>query len=150
NPYAQPVGSIGAFLYSPVIARLFAPASLLPWPTFWLLWMALLVGTTIWLGGRRLLLVLAFPPVLIELYYGNVNLLIAAAVVLGLRYPATWAFVLLTKVTPGVGLLWFVVRREWRSLAIALGVTGVLVAISLVVDGRLWPDWIATAGRAAP
>ena len=43
------------------------------------------------------------------------------AIVLGFRWPFTWAFVLLTKVTPGVGLLWFAVRREWRSLAIALG-----------------------------
>jgi Glycosyltransferase family 87 len=149
-PYAKPVGSIGAFLYSPVIARLFAPATLLPWPTFWFLFLALLVGTTIWLGGSRLLLVLAFPPVLIELYYGNVNLLIAAAIALGFRYPATWSFVLLTKVTPGVALLWFVVRREWRSLAIALGVTGVLVAVSLAVDGSLWPAWLATAGGAPP
>ena len=32
-----------------------------------------------------------------------------------------WAFVLLTKVTPGMGLLWFVVRREWRALLIAYG-----------------------------
>jgi len=150
HPYAQTVGSIGAFLYSPVIARLFAPAALLPWPAFWALWLALLVATVVWLGGRRVLLVLAFPPVLIELYYGNVNLLIAAAIALGFRYPAAWAFVLLTKVTPGVGLLWFAVRREWRSLAIALGATAGLVAVSLLVDGRLWPDWIATAGRAAP
>ncbi|HEX8026659.1 MAG TPA: glycosyltransferase 87 family protein, partial [Candidatus Limnocylindrales bacterium] len=58
--------------------------------------------------------------------------------------------VLLTKATPGVGLLWFVVRREWRQLAIALGVTGALVAVSLVVDGRLWPEWLSTIGRAAP
>lgn len=150
DPYAQVVGSIGAFLYSPVVARLFAPASLLPWPAFWFAWTAILVATTIWLGGRRILLVLAFPPVLIELYYGNVNLLIAAAIALGFRYPAAWAWVLLTKVTPGIGLVWFAVRREWRQLGIALGATAALVAVSLIVDGRLWPDWLATVGRAAP
>jgi len=151
DPYAQVVGAMGAYLYSPVVARLFAPAALLPWTAFWLLWTGLLVGTVVWLGGRRrLIYLLAFPPVLIEIYYGNVNLLIAAAIALGFRYPATWAWVLLTKATPGVGLLWYVVRREWRSLAIALGVTGALVAVSLVVDGRLWPEWLATVGRAAP
>lgn len=144
HPYTQSLGAIGAFLYSPVIARLFAPVALLPWPVFWWLWLALLVGTVIWLGGSRVLWLLAFPPVLIELYYGNVNLLLAAAIALGFRYPATWAFVLLTKVTPGVGLLWFVVRREWRSLAIALGVTGVLVLASVLVDGRLWGEWFDT------
>jgi hypothetical protein len=78
----------------------------------------------------------------VELYHGNVHLLIAAAIALGIRYPAAWAFVLLTKVTPGVGLVWFAVRREWRNLAIALGVTAALVAVSLVVDFRLWREWL--------
>ena len=76
-----------------------------------------------WLGGRRALLVLAFPPVAIELYYGNINLLIAVALVMGMSRPWAWSFVLLTKPTCGVGLLWFAARREWRSLAIALGAT---------------------------
>ena len=58
---------------------------------------------------------------------------------------------LLTKVTPGVGLLWFAVRREWRALAIALGVTGAIVAVSLLVNGQLWVDgaFIARRPRAA-
>ena len=66
----------------------------------------------------------------------------AAAIALGFRYPATWAFVLLAKVTPGVGLLWFLVRREWRNLTIALGVTAAIVAVSLAIDFRLWVDWV--------
>ena len=45
------------------------------------------------------------------------------AIVLGLRHSAAWAFPLLTKVLPGVGMVWHVVRREWGSLAIATGVT---------------------------
>jgi hypothetical protein len=69
----------------------------------------------------------------------------AAAIALGFRYPATWAFVLLTKVLPGVGLLWFAVRREWRPLGIALGVTAGLVAVSLVFDLRLWNEWLSGA-----
>jgi Glycosyltransferase family 87 len=141
-PYALREGAIGAFPYAPPMVRLFQPFSLLSWPEFWTLWMAILVGTVIWLGGRRVLWVLAFPPVAFELYHGNVNLLIAAAIALGFRYPATWAFVLLTKVTPGVGLLWFLVRREWRPLLIALGVTAAIVAVSYAVDGSLWPQWL--------
>ena len=62
---------------------------------------------------------------------------------LGFRYPWTWAFVLLTKVTPGLGLVWFAVRREWRALAIALGVTAAIVAVSLVLDRQLWSEWIS-------
>jgi hypothetical protein len=148
HPYTAGVGAAGAFLYSPVIARLFAPAVLLSWPVFWWLWTALLVGTTIWLGWTRAIWLLAFPPVAFELYYGNVNLLLAAAIALGFRYPVAWSFVLLTKVTPGIGLLWFAVRREWRKLALALGATAVLVAVSLLVDRPLWQAWIDSIANA--
>ena len=149
HPYARVAGELGAFPYTPVAARLFAPAALLQWPSFWWLWSAVLVGTVIWLGRTGWaggfagpLLILAFPPVALELYHGNIHLLIAAAIALGMRYPAAWAFVLLTKVTPGVGLIWFAVRREWRQLGIALGVTAAIVAASLLIDGRLWREWI--------
>ena len=141
EPYQKTAGEFGAFPYSPVMARLFAPFSILAWWQFLWLWLALLVATAIWLGGRRALIVLAFPPVALELYHGNVHLLMAAAIAVGFRYPAAWAFVILTKVTPGIGLLWFAVRREWRSLAIALGATAAIVAVSVVVDSRLWVSW---------
>jgi hypothetical protein len=143
NPYWLAHGTMGSFVYSPIAARLFQLDALLPFWQFLWLWLALLVGTVLWLGGRRRWLwVLAFPPVALELYHGNVHLLIAAAIALGFRYPAAWVFVLVTKVTPGVGLLWFAVRREWRSLAIALGITATLVGVSLVFDLRLWQQWI--------
>lgn len=142
HPYRQVAGELGAFPYTPVAARLFAPASLLSWPAFWFAWMGVLLGTAGWLGWQRVLLILAFPPVAVELYHGNIHLVLAAAIALGLRHPSAWAFVLLTKVTPGIGLVWFAVRREWRSLGIALSVTTVLVAISLIVDARLWGEWI--------
>ena len=106
-PYAQSAGGLGAFTYTPVIVRLFARSRSLPWYSFLWLWTGVLVATLIWLGWRSSLVVLAFPPVALELYHGNVHLLIAAAIVLGFRWPATWAFVILTKVTPGVGLIWF-------------------------------------------
>jgi hypothetical protein len=87
--------------------------------------------------------VLFFVPVLGELWLGNVNLLIGLAIVLGFRWPAAWAFVLLTKVTPGIGLIWFAVRREWSSLAIALGVTAVIALASLALAPDLWADFAA-------
>src|SRR5215218_7627685 len=147
DPYATHIGGLGSFLYTPVLARLFAPASNLDWPTFLWLWLASLLATAIWLGGRRRWLwVLALPPVALELYHGNIHLLMAAAIALGFRYPATWAFVLLAKVTPGIGLLWFAVRREWRNLAIALGVTAAIVAVSLIVDGEVWVGWLSFIG----
>jgi hypothetical protein len=137
----------GAFRYSPLIAQLLAPFGQLPWGTFLLLYESVLLGTIVWLGRRRwlpVLAILAFPPVAIELYYGNIHLLLAAAVVLGFRHPWAWSFVLLTKITPGVGLAWFAVRREWRPLAIALGVTAGLAAVSWLIAPGLWAEWVAT------
>jgi len=140
-PYAGAIGQLGWFPYSPVLAQVASFFSLLPWPTFVSLWLAVLVGTVLWLGGKRSLWLVAFPPVALELYHGNINLLIAAAIVLGFRYPAAWAFVLVAKVTPGIGLLWFAVRREWRSLAIAVAATGALVGVSFAVAPDLWWQW---------
>jgi hypothetical protein len=145
DPYHIGVGGLGAFNYSPPIARLFGPFGGLPWFSFLWLWLALLVGNVVWLGRRgvRVIWLLALPPVALELYHGNIDLWIAAAIALGFRYPWTWSFILLTKVTPGIGLVWFAVRREWRALAIAVGVTAAIVAVSLALDGPLWADWIA-------
>ncbi|MBI3750683.1 MAG: hypothetical protein HY263_03360 [Chloroflexi bacterium] len=33
-------------------------------------------------------------------------------------------------------------RREWRSLGIALAVTMAIAAVSLVLDGDLWRQWL--------
>jgi glycosyl transferase family 87 len=144
DPYSTGVGGLGAFNYSPPIARLFDPFGAISWPAFLWIWTALLVGNLIFLGRRgvRTLWLLALPPVAFELYHGNIHLWIAAAIVLGFRYPWTWAFILLTKVTPGIGLVWFAVRREWRALAIALGVTAAIVAVSIFLDAHLWEEWI--------
>jgi hypothetical protein len=143
DPYHARVGDFGAFTYSPPMAGLASLAGLLPWRTFLTLWTVLLVAVAVWLGGRRALLVLAFPPVAIELYYGNINLLLAVALVLGMTRPWAWTFVLLTKPTCGVGLLWFAARREWRQLGIALGLTFAVVAASLLVMPGAWRDWVA-------
>ena len=150
NPYIVPPGGLAAFNYAPPVAWLFGSFGNLPWFTFLWLWLAVLVGTVIFLGrhGHRTIWLLAFPPVALELYHGNVHLLVAAAIALGFRYPWTWSFILLTKVTPGVGLVWFAVRREWRSLAIALGVTGVIIVLSVVVNPQLWVEWFAFLGSA--
>src|SRR3989304_4546403 len=143
--YGRAVASnfaLGAFRYAPPIAFLFGPLGALPWWLFLWLWEALMLALIAWLGGRWALVLLALPPVALGLYHGNVLLLIAAAVVLGLRYPAAWSFVLLTKVTPGVGVLWFAARREWRSLAIALGTTLAVSVAAAIVAPNYWREWI--------
>jgi hypothetical protein len=142
DPYRIPHGEFGSFVYAPAIAQLFSLAGGLPWWVFLWLWTGILAASIVWLGGRSTLLLLAIPPVALELYYGNVHLLIAVAVVLGFRHPWAWGFVLLTKVTPGVGLVWFAARREWRALAVAVGATLLVSAASLVLAPEAWADWL--------
>ena len=51
DPYQAGVGGLGAFNYTPPIARLFDPVGVLPWFTFLWLWLAALVAQIVWLGG---------------------------------------------------------------------------------------------------
>jgi len=137
NPYV-----VGAYLYAPAFAQALDPiTTTLPWPWFAAMWTAAICAAYVWLVGRW-----AFPLVLagamaLELYLGQIDVFIAAAIVIGFRYPAVWAFPLLTKVAPGIGLVWFVVRREWRNLAIALTATVAIAGASAVLAPSLWHDW---------
>ena len=133
-----------AYVYSPAFLQVVSPLLALPWQAFMAVWTALLLLAVRFLTGPRLLLAaILFPFTAMELAGGNVSLLLAAAIVLGFRWPWTWSIVLLTKITPGIGLLWFAVRREWDKLAIALGATAAIVAVSWLVAPQLWADWVA-------
>ena len=154
HPYVgSGVGDVSTYLYSPAFAQLMAPFSLLSFPVFDALWTALLIVVCAWLirpwpwAGLMLIL-----PISYELLVGNVHFLIAAAIVLGFRAPAAWAFPILTKVTPGLGVLWFAVRREWRALALVFGGTAAVVAVSFALAPSAWSDWfaflLASSGRS--
>ena len=132
-----------AYVYSPAFLQLVSPLTALPWQAFMAVWTALLVLAVRFMTGPRLLAAgLIFPFAAMEVAGGNVSLLLAAAIVVGFRWPAAWSIVLLTKITPGIGLLWFAVRREWRSLAIALGTTAAIALVSFVVLPGQWRAWI--------
>jgi hypothetical protein len=143
DPYARSqVGGDYAFLYSPAFAQALAPLRLLPMTTFVAVWTLILVVALAWTAGRLALPLLLLQPVVASIALGNIELLLAAAIVAGFRWPAAWAFVLLSKVTPGVGLVWFAVRREWRSLALAVAATALIAGVSFVLAPRLWFDWV--------
>jgi hypothetical protein len=112
-----------------------------PWPLFVVIWIGLNLSAVAWLGRGSALALLAFPPVATQIVTGNLEILIGAAIVLGARWPAVWAFMLLTKVTPGIGLLWFAVRREWRSLFVALSVTVLVVIGTWIVLPQQWAEY---------
>jgi hypothetical protein len=135
--------TLGAFRYSPPIAFLFGPLGALPWWLFVWLWLALMAACLAFLGGRWTLVLLALPPVALELYHGNVHLLMAVAVALGFRHPWAWSFVVLTKLTPGIGLLWFAARREWRPLALAMGVTAAAALAAYLAAPDHWTEFVA-------
>ena len=137
NPYL-----IGAYLYAPVFAQALYPLATLPWPVFAALWTAAIALAVVWLVGRWSFPVLLFSGALaLEIYLGQIDVFIAAAVVIGFRYPGVWAFPLLTKVAPGIGLLWFLFRREWRNLATAVAATVAIAAVSAWISPALWHDW---------
>ena len=137
-----------AYVYSPAFLQLLSPIRALPWQAYMAVWTAILMGAVFVLTGRKWFAV-GVVLGLMELAGGNIHLLLAAAIVLGFRWPATWAIVLLTKITPGIGLLWFVVRREWRQLFIALGATALIVAVSFVTLPDAWVQWVGVLSRVA-
>jgi hypothetical protein len=142
HPYTAALGTIGSFTYSPAFAQVLSPGHLLPFGAFYAVWASFLIVNFVWLTRRMALVWLVFLPVPLELYHGNVHILLATVCVLGFEYPALWSIGILTKVTPGVSLLWFVVRKEWRSLAVALGATAAISAVSFVIAPGAWFDWV--------
>jgi len=140
-------GPTGAYLYSPAFAQLIAPLTALPWPGFLAIWTLIIAAPLAWLAGRYALPLLVLPPISMSVALGQLDLAFAAVVLLGLRWPAFWALPILTKITPGIGLLWFLVRGEWRSLGMAAVATAAIVAVSAAIDPGAWGGWIAMLAR---
>lgn len=139
--YDGAVGGAHAFLYSPAFAQAIWPLTLLPFAAFYAILMTANVGALIYLVGWRWAgwVAALFYPVTLELGVGNIHLMLAASIVLALAHPAWWAVSLLTKVTPGVGLLY-----EWRQprrVLIGLGVTLAIAALSAMTVPHLWVEW---------
>src|SRR3954465_5664722 len=130
----------GAYVYSPAFLQVIAPLKVLPWVAFLGVWTAILMVAVRYLTGRRLFAI-GILLATAELAGGNISLLLAAAIVVGFRWPAAWALILLTKVSPGIGLLWFAVRREWRNLGIAFAATAAVIAVSVVIKPGAWLEW---------
>jgi hypothetical protein len=156
--YSLPWLAHGAYVYSPAFAQLILPWTLVAWGAAWAIWVALQVAALVGLLGpfpAAVALKFLWPSlpsygnaVHATINNGNPQLLIAAAITLGMRWPAAWAFVILTKVTPGIGILWFAVRRDWKAFWTSLGVTAAIAAISFAIAPRLWVDWAHLLGQA--
>jgi hypothetical protein len=144
NLYPHPeLAEHNGYNYSPAFELIVGWWRWLPFEVFVAIWRAILLGLLVWMAGPFTIFVLFTEPVAAEINAGNIQIMLAAAIVVGFRYSASWAFVLLTKVTPGIGLLWFAIRRRWRDLGIALGATAAIAAVSFVLHPDLWRDYLA-------
>lgn len=150
--YSAPPEKVGAYLYSPAFAEAIRPLTLLPWPAFYALWLAAIAAAYLWLLAPLPLRWRA-PLLVIALSFdsaGNVWAIFALVIVFGFRKPALWAIPALTKVTPFLGPVWFAVRREWRSVAVAVGATVAVAAVSAAASPHLWVDWFRFLSTTHP
>jgi hypothetical protein len=133
-----------AYLYSPAFAELLWPLAQLSWPVFQALWAAIGAALLFWLlkplGWRKGLTLAPF--FVTEIMLGNIYILFAAALVVGLtRFPGAFAIFAITKVSPSIVVLWFIVRREWGKAAVAVGTTAAVVLVSAAISPQAWVDW---------
>jgi hypothetical protein len=151
HPYLHQGTVPDAFQYTPAAALVSPLLRLIPFALALTIWRIGQLSAIVATAGPWSLLVLLTYPVASEMNLGNINILIGLAILAGFRWPALWAFVLLTKPTCGVGLLWFLVRRDWRSLRLALGVTAALAAISFILVPGAWFEYARyVLGEPAP
>ena len=151
DPYRLPAGTPDAFLYSPPFVYVFGVLQTLPWPVFHALWLGVALVALVWLAGRM-------DPSDVGASTGLQRGVLRqhqSPHRSPLSYSAcadlpSWAFVLLSKVTPGIGVAWFAARGDWRKLAIAVGVTAAIVAGSFALTPHLWFEWVDTLPRLDP
>ncbi len=153
------------YVYSPAFAQAFWPLTHVRFSLVNAGWAALQLLALVWMlrpAGAVVALLWPIPflaayghlpyagPVYASLYNGNPMILTAAAITLGLtRWPGAFAYVLLTKVSAGVGIVYFAVRRQWPALAWAVGTTLLVTAVSFVLAPSLWFEWLQLLAGAA-
>ncbi len=151
--------ALGVYGYPPPLLQVATALHPIGWQVWLVAWTTLCFGSlAIVLRGWSLLAAAALVPDVLFLgrdnllgapieavLLGNVTMPMVAAIVLGMRHPGWWAVPLLTKMTPGIGLLWFAFRREWRAFGIGLGVTAAVALVSFMLAPRMWTDFTAFA-----
>jgi hypothetical protein len=141
-PLYVPVSSTnepGSYHYPPLLAILFRPLALLPYEVAALLWAVVMVGATV-LTFRRIGL---SPPVLIAAGLLAVAILwtatigqVQAVVTLLLAIGAPWAVALATslKLYPILVAVFWVGRRDWRSISWLFGWLVALAGIQFLLE----------------
>jgi hypothetical protein len=129
------------FHYSPAFAWWIGPLQWVDFPTFATLVMAGQVAGLAYLVKPPIALALMAAQVPVIWYTvtgGGLDLIAAAIFALALSRPALWSILLLSKVTPGIGVAWHLFRGEWRSLAIAVLATLAVAVPALILFPAEW------------
>ena len=135
--YVGEIGAYGTFSYAPPWAVLFAALAWVPDLVMQAAMMGLsllavryVAGSWLWAG-----LVFLYPISAMVLWAGNIEFLIAAAIVLAARgHSGPLAFTALAKVSPILA----VPRSGWREAALVIAIA-LLVTLPWL---HLWPEWI--------
>lgn len=127
----------GAFLYSPVWAVVFGAISWLPGVLLYGVSIVINVACLRYVVGswRGLGITLLWPFTAFALLSGNLDLIIAAALVAVWRgHIVPLALVATAKIAPALGLPW----RSWRRFA----VVSLLLFAATLPWWHLWPEWL--------
>jgi hypothetical protein len=143
--YGLAPGDRDAFLYSPAFAQLAWVPAQLPLAAFTGAVSACASIAFAWLLRplRPDIAVACWLMTLPEVMAGNIYWLLALAAVFGFRRPAVWSVAALTKITPCLGPVWFLARRDWRALAASVAAIGVVTLVSYAVSPEEWAAWAA-------
>lgn len=164
--FAQP-GVHTAFFYPPTFLPFCRPLGLLPYFPALAAW--LLVTGTAWFLAVRLwfarlgldlpglVLLAAFPPVLVTLTHGQTSFLVAALLGAGLllvrdRPWVAGALIGLATIKPQFGLLVpvaLLASGQWRTvIAAGLSAASLAALTTLALGPQVWADWLAVSSSA--
>lgn len=143
DPYRNRWLAHESFVYSPAFGQILYPLTLLPVEAFYKVIQAINLACLGWLVGPVWgAALLPLPPMQVELTTNNIHLPLAVMCVIGIRHPPAWAFGVLTKVSPGVLVFWYLAHAKWRPIFITGGVVLGITAVSYVLLPDAWWEWL--------
>ena len=140
--YDQPAGTDDAafYRYPPLLAIIFRPLALLPFETAAFIWeaalIAMFIGTIVCMGARDpwtwIVLGWLAAPMAWSLAIGQAQVAVTFLIALG----APWAIALAAnlKILPVLVAVFWIGRREWRSVGLVVGWGIGLLAVSLALE----------------
>lgn len=128
------------YFYPPLLAIVFRPLALLPFELAAVTWEVLMVGAfglTLWLVGLRrrrtwIAVGLLGGPIAWSITIGQAQVLITLLLTIG--SPAAVAVAAQLKILPALMALYWIGRRDWRSLARFAGWTVALIVAQLALE----------------